>query len=62
MRSQRTTKRLDVNGVGLLPSAQGRGANVMLYTKLWKAAQPYGFRMAEAAQIDEHNAKSRGDM
>jgi hypothetical protein len=53
---------LDVNGVGLLPAVQGLGANVMLYTELWRAAQPFGFEIADVVEVDEHNARSRADM
>jgi hypothetical protein len=60
--SQRTTHMLDVNGVGLLPAVQGLGANVMLYTELWRAAQPFGFEIADVVEVDEHNARSRADM
>ena len=60
--SQRTTRMLDINGVGLLPAVQGAGANVMLYTELWRAAQPFGFEIADVVAVDEHNDRSRADM
>jgi len=60
--SRRTTSLLDINGVGLLPSAQGMGANVLLYTALASAAQPYHFVAGDVVQVDESNSRSRADM
>lgn len=60
--SRRATRRLDVNGLGFLPSCQGVGGNVLLYTELARAAQGFRFTDADIVQVDEHNARSRAEM
>jgi hypothetical protein len=58
---KKRTKVVDLNGVGLLPEYQGRGANALLYSELEKALRPYNFESAEYIQIDERNLKSFSD-
>jgi hypothetical protein len=58
----RTTVWLDLNGIGILPAHQGRGANAVLYTELEKTVQGTRFQHADVVQIREENLKSMGDM
>ncbi|MGA9531271.1 MAG: hypothetical protein WBR18_01010 [Anaerolineales bacterium] len=58
----RTTVWLDINGIGILPAHQGRGANAVLYTELEETVQGTRFQHADVVQIREENLKSMGDM
>lgn len=58
----RTTDWLDINGIGILPEHQGRGANAVLYEELEKTVQGTRFKHADVVQIREENLKSMGDM
>jgi len=60
--SQRHTRLLDVNGVGLLTSAQGAGANALLYTQLARTVHASRFEYADVVAIDDHNTRSQADM
>ncbi len=62
MREKRTSKMGDINSVGLLPSAQGLGANYFLYAELARTLCEYGFERVEFIQIDERNYRSKCDM
>lgn len=56
------TKWVNVNGVGLLPTYQGSGANAILYTELQKTIRAYPFKHVEVVQVDEKNFASFSDM
>ncbi len=58
----RTTHRIDLNGLGLLPQYQGRGANIFLYVALERTLRDYGAEYGEIVQVDERNIKSKADM
>ncbi len=58
----RTTKRLDLNGVGLLPQYQGRGANILLYVELERTLRAYNAQFGDFVQVDVRNFKSKSDM
>lgn len=58
MRAFRTTKAVDLNGIGLLPEHQGVGAGAILYTEMEKTVHDYGFEHADFVQINELNRKS----
>lgn len=58
----KTTKRLDFNGVGLLPEFQGRGANILLYVELEKTLRAYGAEFGDLVQVDVRNFRSKSDM
>ncbi len=58
---KKRTRVVDLNGVGLLPEYQGRGANALLYSELEKSIRPYNFERGEYIQIDERNTKSFSD-
>lgn len=57
-RAIRTTKAVDLNGIGLLPEHQGVGAGAILYTEMEKTIHDYGFEHADFVQINELNRKS----
>ena len=62
LHEMRTTRRIDLNGLGLLPQFQGRGANIFLYVALEHTLRDYGAEYGEIVQVDERNAKSKSDM
>lgn len=55
MRAQKTSKRLILNGIGLLPEYQGMGGTALLYSEMYKSGKPMGFEYAESVQVDEEN-------
>ncbi|MEA4908250.1 MAG: hypothetical protein GYA17_10845 [Chloroflexi bacterium] len=59
---RRTTRWVDINGLGLIPTYQGLGANAMLYAELRKTLKDYRFEHAEIVQVNEINFLSRSDM
>ncbi len=62
-REAKRTKWLLANGVGLLPTYQNMGANVLLYTAMAKAVhEAVQFEHADFVQVNEINFKSRSDM
>jgi hypothetical protein len=58
----RRTKWANLNGIGLLPEHQGVGADTVLFTELEKSLREFQFEHADLAQINEKNAKSKGEM
>ncbi|MHC5078528.1 MAG: hypothetical protein ACYTHN_05890 [Planctomycetota bacterium] len=62
LREAKRTRWVDVNGVGLLPEVQGRGANAVLYDALEKTLRAFGFEHANIVQINEKDQKIAGDM
>ncbi len=58
MRAQKNSKRLNLNGIGLLPKHQGMGATALLYVEMYKSGKPMGFEYIETIQVDEGNVKS----
>lgn len=58
MRAQKTTKHLNLNGIGLLPKYQGLGATTLLYVEMYKSGKPMGFEYVESIQVDEENSRS----
>ncbi len=59
---KKRSRKVDLNGVGILPKFQGRGANLVLYSELEKTLKQYPFELAELVQVDERNFKSKSDM
>jgi len=62
LRAFRTTKRVNFNGVGLLPAYQGLGANAVMYAELTRTLLEGDYTTGEAVQVEERNVKSLGDM
>ncbi|NLG27823.1 MAG: hypothetical protein GX557_07910 [Chloroflexi bacterium] len=62
LRERRTTKHVDLNGVGLLPQYQGLGANALLYAELTRSLNAFGAEYADVVQVSEDNCKSFSDM
>ncbi len=61
-RAHRTSRLLDINGLGVLPEYWGRGANVLLYTELAETVRAFGFESADIVFVGEDNVASRSDM
>ncbi|MBN2044186.1 MAG: hypothetical protein JW757_04125 [Anaerolineales bacterium] len=63
MQAQKNTDWVNVNGVGVLPEYQGRGANAVMYVALGDTIKgEYGqFRHADTVFIGEENHKSFSD-
>ncbi|HNW14563.1 MAG TPA: hypothetical protein PKZ26_07065 [Anaerolineaceae bacterium] len=59
---KKTSRILDVNGVGLLPEYQGLGGNALLYSELDKVTRSTRIKKAEIVQVDERNLRSKADM
>jgi hypothetical protein len=59
---KKRTKWVNINGVGVLPSYQGMGANAVLYTEIDKSVKEFGFKHVEVIQVNEVNFESRSDM
>lgn len=55
MQAPRKSKYLILNGYGLVPEHQGRGATALMYTEMYNTGKPMGFEYAETLQIDEGN-------
>ncbi len=62
LRAMRDTRHVDLNGLGLLPEYQGRGANIMLYAEVERSLRAVEAEYAEMIQIDERNFNSFSDM
>jgi GNAT superfamily N-acetyltransferase len=58
---RRRTRRLDINGLGILPAYRGLGANVLMYSALAKTIKEMGFTHLELVQVQESNFRSRND-
>jgi GNAT superfamily N-acetyltransferase len=61
LRERRRTRRLDINGLGILPTYRGLGTNVLMYRALAKAIKALGFTHLELVQVQDSNYRSRND-
>jgi GNAT superfamily N-acetyltransferase len=61
LRHKHATDRVEANGIGLLPEAQGLGANVMLYTEIEKTLRAGNYQHIEFVQVNETNFLSFSD-
>jgi GNAT superfamily N-acetyltransferase len=59
---RRRTDWVNINGMGVLPTYQGRGAVILLYTEVAKTIKSFGFKHADIVAVGEDNVKSRTDM
>lgn len=62
LHEMRTTRRIDLNGLGMMPEFQGRGGNILLYAELERTLRAAKAEYAEMIQIDERNFNSFSDM
>jgi len=58
----KTSKRLDLNGVGMLPEYQGSGAIAVMYAEMARTVQQGGFEFAELVQMEEKNTKIQSEL
>lgn len=63
MRAVKTSRRLDCNGVGVLPQYRGAGSNALMYAEIARTVVGSGrFDWAELIQIEEKNAKMQAEL
>jgi len=63
LRSVKTSRRLDLNGVGILPQHRGSGANALMYAETARTVVGSGrFDWAELIQIEEKNMKMQAEL
>ncbi len=62
LRALKTSKIVDLNGIGFLPKYQGLGANILVYAELEKTLRAYGAQYGNFVQVDERNYRSKSDM
>ncbi|MEN8098506.1 MAG: hypothetical protein ABFQ89_05480 [Chloroflexota bacterium] len=62
LREQKRTKWVNLNGVGVLPKYQGRGASVIMYAEIAKTLYTYDYEHGDIVQVGEINFKSKNDM
>ena len=55
LREKRSTRWANINGMGLLPSHQGTGANAVLYAAVARSVGSVRFEGADVVQVDERN-------
>ena len=60
-RASKSTKYLDMNGIGLLPDHQGVGATAVLYLEMEKTVREYDYEHIETVQIREDNQESMSE-
>lgn len=58
LQERKRSRRINLNGLGLLPGYRGLGANAVLYTELYNTLRPLDFEHIEAIQVEEGNSKS----
>jgi hypothetical protein len=61
LRARRTTNWVILNGVGILPEYQGRGANAVMYVELARTLTDSQFWHADLVQVGEENFRSMND-
>jgi GNAT superfamily N-acetyltransferase len=59
---RKRTKWVNINGLGVLPAYQGRGAVILLYTELARSIKSFHFEHADVVAVGEDNIKSLTDM
>jgi hypothetical protein len=62
LRDKKRTTWVNINGAGVLPAYQGRGANILLYTEMARTIKDFGFEHADVVAVGEDNVKSFSDM
>jgi hypothetical protein len=59
---RKRTRWININGVGLRPEFQGKGANALLYYALAESIHQSRYRHADIVMVNETNLDSRSDM
>lgn len=59
LRERKRTRWANLNGIGVLPAYQGRGASILLYTEVARTCKEFGFDHADVVAVGEDNLKSR---
>jgi GNAT superfamily N-acetyltransferase len=62
LRALKTTRRIDLNGMGILPKHQGGGANAVLYAEMARTIKDNKFRFAELVQVEAGNEKMQAEV
>jgi hypothetical protein len=62
MVEMRRTEWISLNGVGVLPKYQGRGANALMYVEMEKTLRDFKFKHAEQTQMADTAVQVRKDM
>jgi hypothetical protein len=62
MLEMRRTEWISLNGVGVLPKYQGRGANALMYVEMEKTLRDFKFKHAEQTQMADTAVQVRKDM
>jgi GNAT superfamily N-acetyltransferase len=62
LRALKTTKRIDLNGFGVVPKYQGGGANAVMYAEIFRTVRENGFTFADLVQMEEKNDKIQAEM
>jgi hypothetical protein len=61
LQAQKKTDWVILNGIGILPEYQGRGANAILYVELARTLMQSKFNHADLVQVGEENYRSMQD-
>jgi len=62
LRETKKTKRVILNGLGIVPELLGRGGNALLYSEMVKTVKDWGFDDIELTQMAETAVQVRKDM
>lgn len=62
LRAMKTSRRLDLNGVGILPHYQGSGAIAIMYAEMARTVKDHGYEFAELVQMEEKNEKIQAEL
>jgi len=63
LRAVKKSRRLDLNGVGILPQHRGAGSNALMYAEMARTVVGSGrFDWAELIQIEEKNMKMQAEL
>ena len=62
LRETKKTKRVVLNGLGVIPELLGRGGNALLYSEMVKTVKDWGFEDIELTQMAETAVQVRKDM
>ena len=57
-----TSKKVAINGAGILPEYQGRGGNAVMYSEMYHTVKDFGFELAEFTQVAESAVQMRKDL